>query len=70
MKKLFLLLAAVIISLPYAMAQDVDVFVKGGIGMSNYIGKDVEGADVKFSYRLGVGLDVPLENVWGFQTRN
>lgn len=68
MKKLFLLLAAVIISLPCAMAQDVDVFVKGGIGMSNYIGKDVEGADVKFSYRLGVGLDVPLENVWGFQT--
>lgn len=68
MKKLFLLLAAAIISLPGAMAQDVDVFVKAGVGMSNYIGKDVESSDVKFSYRLGVGLDVPMKNIWGFQT--
>ena len=66
MKKLFLLLA-VILSLQCAMAQDVSFFVKGGIGLSNYIGKDA-GYDAKLSYRIGAGLDVHAQNIWGFQT--
>ena len=68
MKKLFLLLAAVIISLPCAVAQDVDVFVKAGVGMSNYVGDDTESTDVKCAYKFGVGLDVPLKNIWKFET--
>lgn len=67
MKKLFLLLAA-ILSLQCAMAQNVDVFVKGGIGMSNYVGDDTESTDVKCAYKFGVGLDVPLKNIWKFET--
>ena len=39
MKKIFLLLAA-ILSLQCAMAQNVAFFVKGGIGMSDWIGQD------------------------------
>ena len=67
MKKLFLLLAA-ILSLQCAMAQNVDVFVKGGIGMSDWIGKESDELDPKFSYRIGAGLDIPIKGIWGFRT--
>ena len=51
MKKLFLLLAA-ILSLQCAMAQNVAFFVKGGIGMSDWIGKE---SDELLSYRGRTG---------------
>lgn len=67
MKKLFVV-TIVLFSILSAKAQNVDVFVKGGIGLSNWIGKDSEGTDAKFSYRIGMGVDVPIRNIWGFRT--
>ena len=68
MKRLFVI-AAVLLSMVGVNAQSkVDVSVKAGVGMSNFIGADSEYCNVKFSYRLGVGLDVPTKDVWGFRT--
>ncbi len=67
MKKLFVV-TIVLFSILSAKAQNVDVFVKGGIGLSNWIGNDAGGLDPKFSSRVGVGLDVHGKKVWGIRT--
>lgn len=70
MKKLafFILLSLVTIG-TYAQS-NLKWNVNAGIGMSSWYGDDSDGADAKFAYKVGVGLEVPFANtdVWSFQT--
>ncbi len=69
MKKMLLTVAVAIGALLGAQAQqNVEVSVKAGVGATGWIGGDSEMADPIFAYRLGVGLDLPIQGMWGFQT--
>ena len=51
-----------------ASAQTVNWNVNAGIGVSNYYGKNTDGTDPKFAYRVGVGMEVPFDQTWSLQT--
>lgn len=64
-----LIIAAVsLLSIFSATAQNVDFFVKGGIGGSSWNGEDSGGTCPKFSYRIGAGLEKHIKGIWGFET--
>lgn len=51
-----------------AQKRNVDFSVKAGIGMSSWLGSDADYTDCRFAYRVGFGVDVPIQGIWGFQT--
>ena len=67
MKRL-IIAAVALLSLFSATAQNVDFFVKGGIGGSSWNGEDSGGTCPKFSYRIGAGLEKHIKGIWGFET--
>lgn len=68
MKKLFLSAILIACSLVGANAQNVDLSVKAGVGASTWVGDASDGTNCRFAYRVGVGVDVPVKGMWGFQT--
>jgi hypothetical protein len=42
--------------------------VNAGIGLSNYYGKNTDGTDPKFAYRVGVGMELPFDQTWSLQS--
>lgn len=69
MKKILLFAALVLVSLGGAKAQmPTKISVKAGVGLSNYMGKDVSGTNAKFAYKVGVGVEKPFSQVWSLQT--
>lgn len=67
MKRL-IIAAVALLSIFSATAQNVDFFVKGGIGGSSWNGEDSGGTCPKFSYRIGAGLEKHIKGIWGFET--
>lgn len=67
MKKI-ILLSLFAVSTLMATAQTINWNVNAGIGVANLYGKDTDGSDAKFAYRLGVGMEVPFDQTWSLQT--
>lgn len=68
MKKFILSALLLVSAMVGANAQDVDFSVKAGVGASTWVGDASEGTNCRFAYRVGVGVDVPIKGMWGFQT--
>ncbi len=68
MKKILLIIASAIFTLNAAAQTQVNFNVNAGIGMANLYGKNTDGADAKFAYKVGVGMEVPFDQVWSLQT--
>lgn len=49
-----------------AMARDAAVSVNAGVGVSGHSGE--ANGNLRFAYRVGVGVDVPFSSVWGLRT--
>lgn len=67
MKKL-LVLAVVLLGAILPAAAQVEVSVNAGVGAAGWIGSDADNTDMKFGYRVGLGLDAPINNTWGFRS--
>ena len=69
MKKFILTVVVALLSVfGVAAESNVQLSVKAGVGAAGWIGDDADGANAKFAYRVGLGVDVPISGMWGFQT--
>ncbi len=67
MKKIFFFVLFIVGTIT-ASAQTINWNVNAGIGVSNLYGKNTDGADAKFAYRVGVGMELPFNSMWSLQT--
>ena len=65
-KNLLIVVIAAVLSIIPAMARDAEVSVNAGAGVSGYSGET--NGNLRFAYRVGVGVDVPFPSVWGLRT--
>lgn len=68
MKKLALFVIFTFVAFIASAQTQVNWSVKAGLGFSNWMGDNSDGAKAKFGYKIGVGADVPLNEMWSFQT--
>ena len=70
MKKLAFLILLSLVTLGVSAQSNLKWNVNAGVGMASWYGDDADGADAKFAYKVGIGLEVPFANtnVWSFQT--
>ncbi len=69
MKKFIVAFAVTLVALFSARAQcEIELSVKAGVGGTGWIGKESDYTDAQFGYRMGLGVDVPIKGIWGFQT--
>lgn len=68
MKKIVLFVAFVFTALFVSAQTQINWSVKVGLGFSNWMGDNSDGADPKLGYKVGVGVDVPIDRTWSFQT--
>lgn len=69
MKKVTLWLVMSVLSIWTAWSQTpVSWSVKAGVGIGNLMGGHVKSPEVKLAYKVGVGLDCPLQGHWSLQT--
>ena len=68
MKK-FILSAILIVSAVIGMnAQDVALSINAGVGTSTWVGDHSSGTSPRFAYRVGLGVDMPIQGRFGFRT--
>lgn len=69
MKKLFLLLAILLMGNIAVMAQDSKVSwnVKAGLNLSNWTGGDTESTDAKIGFKVGAGMEYAFDQTWSLQ---
>jgi hypothetical protein len=69
MKKLLLLFALILGCNMLTMAQNSKVSwnLKAGLNMSNWTGGDIEGTDAKLGFKVGLGMEYALDNIWSLQ---
>jgi len=65
MKKLLVIACVFVASLSYA--QDLKFGVKGGLNLANFVGSDVDDADLRTGIYLGGFLNTPLNDHLSFQ---
>lgn len=66
MKK-FILSAILIVSAVIGMnAQDVALSINAGVGTSTWVGDHSSGTSPRFAYRVGLGVDMPIQGRFGF----
>lgn len=69
MKRILISVIVAVCSVLGADAQNgVDFSVKAGVGASGWMGSDVDGTNCRFAYRIGLGVEKPITQVWGFQS--
>lgn len=68
MKKLAFFVFFSLITLGAFSQAQVKWNVNAGIGMASWYGDDSDGTDAKFAYKIGVGMEVPFNQVWSFQS--
>ena len=68
MKKLAFFVFFSLITLGAFSQAQVKWNVNAGIGMASWYGDDTDGTDAKFAYKIGVGMEVPFNQVWSFQS--
>lgn len=49
-------------------AQDVALSINAGVGTSTWVGDHSSGTSPRFAYRVGLGVDMPIQGRFGFRT--
>lgn len=68
MKKLIFFALFVIATVTATAQTKVNWNVNAGIGVANLYGKNTDGADTKFAYKVGLGMELPFNAAWSLQT--
>lgn len=68
MKKLALFVVFTLVAFVASAQTQVNWSVKAGLGFSNWMGDGTDGAKAKLGYKVGVGTDIPFNEMWSFQT--
>lgn len=68
MKKLIWFIFLALVALRIEAQSPVSFQVKAGVGMANFYGKEIDDAEAKFAYKVGVGMDYAFNRTWSLQT--
>lgn len=66
MKK-FILSAILIVCAAFGMSA-ADLTINAGVGTSTRVGEHSTGSSPRFAYRVGLGVDLPIQGRFGFRT--